>query len=128
MSLFWSMSSKIDGQGVVSVVKELYTDEREDSLMTQEQKGQDNTKDQQPQSEQERVEQYEHRPIQLTNDVIADTDLGEGAGNDLGTLSPDKAQEILQERLREQGTADPRKAMSTDRDPTTTRPDIDLGG
>jgi hypothetical protein len=75
-----------------------------------------------------REEQAQKHPIQLTNDVIADTDLGEGPGNDLGTLSPEKAQEILQERLHEKGVADPRKAMSTDREPTTTRPDIDLGG
>ncbi len=68
------------------------------------------------------------RPIQLTNDVIADTDLGEGPGNDLGTLSAEKARLIAQERKQGINQADPEKAMSTDREPTTTRPDINLGG
>ncbi len=70
------------------------------------------------------------RPIQLTNDVIADTDLGEGPGNDLGTLSAEKARLIAQERKREQGIkheADPEKAMSTDREQPMTRTDINVG-
>jgi hypothetical protein len=90
-----------------------------------EQKGQDDAREQR---QEYREEQAQKHPIPLTNDVIADTDLGEGPGNDLGTLSPEKAEEILQEHLRQPGVADPRKAMSTDREPTTTRPDIDLGG